>query len=152
MELPVNSPETIARVAALPLPHQAIAVHDTSVALLVPPSVFVVPRGWEWAHTAPFEGPSILAALIKGLGYPFRLLDQREQFDPEHIRGLTGDFDIIGISVYGDSFNYVRDVVRILKEEKPDRPIILGGPLATAIPNYSLRQPTLTLLSPVKES
>ncbi len=138
MELPVNSPETIARVAALPLPHQAVAVHDTSVALLVPPSVFVVPRGWEWAHTAPFEGPSILATLIRGLGYHFRLFDQREEFDPEHVRGLTGDFDIIGISVYGDSFNYVRDVVRILKEERPDRPVILGGPLATAIPQLLL--------------
>jgi len=134
-----NSPLTIKRIAALPLPHEATISNATSVGLIVPPSVFVVPRGWEWAHTAPFEGPSILAALIRGLGYPFRLFDQREEFDPEHLRGKAADYDIVGISVWGDSFAYVRRVVRILKEERPDRPIILGGPLATAVPELLLR-------------
>ncbi|HZV82488.1 MAG TPA: radical SAM protein [Geobacteraceae bacterium] len=133
-----NSPETIRRLAALPLPHEATVSQATSVGLVVPPSVFVVPRGWEWAHTAPFEGPSILAALIRGLGYPFRLFDQREEFDPERIRGMAADYDIVGISVWGDSFTYVRRVVQILREERPERPIILGGPLATAVPGLLL--------------
>jgi radical SAM superfamily enzyme YgiQ (UPF0313 family) len=133
-----NSEQTISRIAALPLPHDSVPTQPLSVALLVPPSVFVVPRGWEWTHSAPFEGPSILAALIKGLGYPFRLLDQREQFDPEQICGLAAGFDIVGISVWGDSFNYVRRAVEILKEENPSRPVILGGPLATAIPQLLL--------------
>ncbi|MDA8428458.1 MAG: radical SAM protein [Geobacteraceae bacterium] len=133
-----NSSQTIRRLTELPLPHKAVPTLTTSVALIVPPSVFVVPRGWEWTHTAPFEGPSILAGLIKGLGYPFRLFDQREEFHPERIRGLTTDFDIVGISVWGDSFNYVRRAVEILKEEKPERPVILGGPLATASPQLLL--------------
>jgi len=134
-----NSPETIKRLAALPLPHKAEIRHTDRVGLIVPPSVFVVPRGWEWAHTAPFEGPSILAALIRGLGYPFRLFDQRDDFDPENIRGMATDYDIVGISVWGDSFSYVRHVVRILKEERPERPVILGGPLATAVPELLLQ-------------
>ncbi len=133
-----NSPQTIARIAALPLPHDAVAQHSTSFGLLVPPSVFVVPRGWEWTHSAPFEGPSILAGLIKGLGYPFRLFDQREDFDPEHVRGLAINYDVVGISVWGDSFSYVRRAIEILKEENPSRPVILGGPLATAIPRLLL--------------
>jgi anaerobic magnesium-protoporphyrin IX monomethyl ester cyclase len=133
-----NSSTTIRRVAAIPLPHAAKVQHQTAVGLIVPPSVFVVPRGWEWTHTAPFEGPSILAGLIRGLGYPFRLFDQRDSFDPEQLRGLTAGFDVIGISVWGDSFSYVRRVVEILKEEQPERPVILGGPLATAIPQLLL--------------
>ncbi|GAM09267.1 putative methyltransferase [Geobacter sp. OR-1] len=133
-----NSSETIRRVAALPLPHSAKVSQQTPVGLIVPPSVFVVPRGWEWTHTAPFEGPSILAALIRGLGYPFRLFDQRDVFDAELLRGSTLDYDIIGISVWGDSFAYVRQAVAILKEERPNRPVILGGPLATAIPQLLL--------------
>jgi radical SAM superfamily enzyme YgiQ (UPF0313 family) len=133
-----NSSETIRRVAALPLPHSAKVSQQTSVGLIVPPSVFVVPRGWEWTHSAPFEGPSILASLIRGLGYPFRLFDQREAFDTELLRGSTLDFDIIGISVWGDSFSYIRQAVAILKEERPERPVILGGPLATAIPQLLL--------------
>jgi radical SAM superfamily enzyme YgiQ (UPF0313 family) len=136
---PQNSPQTLARIALLPLPHEAKVRHATRVGLLVPPSVFVVPRGWEWAHTAPFEGPSILAALIRGLGYPFRLFDQRDDFDPEHLRGTTADYDIVGISVWGDSFTYVRRAVQILKEERPQRPVILGGPLATALPELLLK-------------
>jgi radical SAM superfamily enzyme YgiQ (UPF0313 family) len=138
MTLLNNSEQTIRRIAALPQPHAAVPTLPTSVALLVPPSVFVVPRGWEWIHSAPFEGPSILAALIRGLGYPFRLFDQREQFDPEQVRGLAEGYDIVGISVWGDSFNYVRRVVEILKDENPARPVILGGPLATAIPRLLL--------------
>jgi radical SAM superfamily enzyme YgiQ (UPF0313 family) len=133
-----NSPLTLARVAAIPLPHEAKATEPVSVGLVVPPSPFVVPRGWEWTHTAPFEGPSILAALIRGLGYPFRLFDQRDDFDPEHLRGVTTGCDIVGICVYGDSFAYVRRAVEILKEEEPARPVILGGPLATAIPRLLL--------------
>jgi radical SAM superfamily enzyme YgiQ (UPF0313 family) len=135
-----NSQTTLSRLAALPLPHEAKALHDTTFGLIVPPSPFVVPRGWEWAHTAPFEGPSILASLIRGLGYPCRLFDQREAFDPEQIRGITKDCDIIGISVWGDSFAYVRSIVAILKEERPERPVILGGPLATAIPELLLQK------------
>lgn len=138
MTITANREETIHRVAAIPLPHTATPHLPTSFGLIVPPSVFVVPRGWEWIHTAPFEGPSIVASLVKGLGYPFRLFDQRDTFDPEHIRDVTAGYDIIGISVWGDSFRYVRRVVEILKEENPSRPVILGGPLATAIPQLLL--------------
>lgn len=133
-----NSSTTVHRVATLPLPHEATVQCHTPVALIVPPSVFVVPRGWEWTHTAPFEGPSILAGLIRGLGYPFRLFDQRDSFDPEQLRGKAVGYDIIGISVWGDSFSYVRRAVEILKAERPERPVILGGPLATAIPQLLL--------------
>lgn len=138
MTASANREETVRRIASIPLPHEAEPHLPASFGLIVPPSVFVVPRGWEWTHTAPFEGPSILAALIKGLGHPFRLFDQRDDFDPETIRGLTAGYDIIGISVWGDSFSYVRRIVAILKEEDPSRHIILGGPLATAIPQLLL--------------
>jgi radical SAM superfamily enzyme YgiQ (UPF0313 family) len=134
-----NAPGTIARLSALPLPHEAQQTLPTSVGLIVPPSVFVVPRGWEWVHTAPFEGPAILATLIKGLGYPFRLFDQRDDFDPESLRNVTRDSDIIGISVWGDSFTYIRRAIEIMREERPERPIILGGPLATAVPELLLQ-------------
>jgi anaerobic magnesium-protoporphyrin IX monomethyl ester cyclase len=133
-----SSLHTIKRVSALPLPHETAVRHSSSFGLIVPPSVFVVPRGWEWVHTAPFEGPSIIAALVKGLGYPFRLFDQRDSFDPESIRTITAGFDIIGICVYGDSFKYVRSIIEILKQERPDRVIVLGGPLATAVPRLLL--------------
>lgn len=132
------SDETVRRLAALPLPHEARVVHDQSFALVVPPSGFVVPRGWEWTHTAPFEGPSVLAGLVRGLGYRFRLFDQRDDFDPASLRGRTTGFDLVGLSVWGDSFAWVRRAVALLKDEDPTRPVVLGGPLASAAPQLLL--------------
>jgi radical SAM superfamily enzyme YgiQ (UPF0313 family) len=84
----------------------------------------------------PFEGPSMVAALIKGLGYGFTLLDQREIYDPEDLRAKVSDFDIVGISTFGDSFNYVKRACEVIKEARPDIKIILGGPLISSHPLF----------------
>jgi radical SAM superfamily enzyme YgiQ (UPF0313 family) len=93
-----------------------------------------MPYGWEWAHTAPFEGPSMIAGLVKGLGYKVTLLDQREIYDPEDLRTKVRDFDVIGISTWGDSFNYLKRACEVIKEAHPDAPIVLGGPLISSVP------------------
>jgi len=53
MNVIANREETVRRVAAIPLPHKAKPHLPTSFGLIVPPSVFVVPRGWEWVHNSP---------------------------------------------------------------------------------------------------
>jgi anaerobic magnesium-protoporphyrin IX monomethyl ester cyclase len=128
------SDATLQRLAQLPLPEEAKPSSTIHFGLVVPPSPFVVPTGWEWVHTAPFEGPSIIAGLLKGLGYRFTLLDQREIVDPEDLRGKLSDFDIIGFSTFGDSYNYLRRAIEIAKEERPEIPVVLGGPLITSAP------------------
>jgi anaerobic magnesium-protoporphyrin IX monomethyl ester cyclase len=124
--------DTLERIAALSLPEEAKATSSLHFGLIVPPSPFVVPRGWEWVHRAPFEGPSIIAGLIKGLGYKLTLLDQRTIVDPEDLRSKLKNFDVIGISTFGDSYNYVKAACQIAKEVRPDVPVILGGPLITS--------------------
>jgi len=112
-----------------------IAAAAPRFGLIVPPSPFVVPTGWEFVHTAPFEGPSIVAALVKSLGLPFRLLDQRQDPDPESLSGgPPQELDIVGLSTYSDSFPYQRRVIEIAKSESPERPVVLGGPLVTSTP------------------
>lgn len=127
------------RLAHLPLPHEAKVTHDLHFCLIVPPSPFVVPCGWEWTHTAPFEGPSIIASLIKGLGYRFTLLDQRDNPDPSALDGRLGGFDIIGIATYEDNFPYIKRATEIAKADSPERPVVLGGPLVTSVPELILR-------------
>lgn len=130
-----DNTKTYSRLLEISLKNEYEKKHDIKVGFIVPPSPFVVPTGWEWVHTAPFEGPSVIASVIKGLGFEFELLDQREDIDPESLaNGPLKKFDIIGITTYEDSFPYLKKVIEIAKKEDPDRPIILGGPLVTSVP------------------
>ncbi len=110
-------------------------LHDFTVGILVPPSPFVVPNGWEFVHKAPFEGPSVIAAVLKGLGLKVKILDQRRDFDPESLAG--GPFrrlDLVMVATYEDSFPFIKRAIEIAKEEDSARPVILGGPLVTSVP------------------
>lgn len=127
---------TINRLRELPLPTEAKQTSSLHFGLLVPPSPFVVPRGWEWAHYAPFEGPSMIAGLLKGLGYKVTLLDQRDDYSPDSIREKLGEFDILGMSTFGDSFNYIKAACEVAKEVRPELPIVLGGPLISSHPTF----------------
>lgn len=131
--------ETINRLRELPTPLEAKQTSSLHFGLLVPPSPFVVPRGWEWAHYAPFEGPSMIAGLLRGLGYKVTLLDQRDNYDPEDLRSKISQFDILGMSTFGDSFNYIKRACEIVKEERPDLPILLGGPLISSHPMFIMQ-------------
>lgn len=126
--------ETINRLRELPVPNEAKQTSSLHFGLIVPPSPFVVPRGWEWCHYAPFEGPSMIAGLLKGLGYKVTLLDQRDIYDPADIRTKIADFDMIGFSTFGDSFNYLKAACEVIKEERPEIPVVLGGPLISSHP------------------
>ncbi|MDD5725344.1 MAG: radical SAM protein, partial [Candidatus Omnitrophica bacterium] len=109
--------------------------HNLKIGIIVPPSCFVVPNGWEFVHRAPFEGPSVIAAVLRGLGLEVVLLDQRADPDPGALRGgALKKMDIVSIPTYEDSFPFVKEVIRIAKDEDSLRPVILGGPLVTSVP------------------
>jgi radical SAM superfamily enzyme YgiQ (UPF0313 family) len=109
--------------------------HDLKVGIIVPPSPFVVPNGWEFVHKAPFEGPSVIAAVLKGLGIEVVILDQRDDFDPNSLAGgPLKNLDLVSIATYEDSFPFIKRVVEISKKEEPARPVVLGGPLVTSVP------------------
>lgn len=140
---PIKTPslydDTLNRLRELPLPTEAKPTSSLRFGLIVPPSPFVVPRGWEWCHTAPFEGPSMIAGLLKGLGYNVKLLDQREIYDPEDLRAKVADFDLIGFSTFGDSYNYIKAACAVVKEARPEVKIVLGGPLISSAPELILK-------------
>ncbi len=122
------------RLASLPLPHLSCITRKKKVALIVPPSPFVVPTGWEWCHSAPFEGPSIIASIFKGLGFHFELLDQRDDHDPNSLKGKLLEFDLIGFFSTEDSFPYMKKVLELAKAENPKVTLLLGGPLVSSVP------------------
>jgi radical SAM superfamily enzyme YgiQ (UPF0313 family) len=135
----LNSDITQDRLRKLPLPTEARQTVNLHFGLVVPPSPFVVPRGWEWAHYAPFEGPSMIAGLLKGLGYKVTLLDQRDIYDPADLQNKVGEFDILGFSTFGDSYNYLKKACELVKAVRSDLPIVLGGPLISSHPELILK-------------
>ncbi len=109
--------------------------HNIKIGIVIPPSPFVVPNGWEFVHRAPFEGPSVISAVLRGLGLDVVILDQRENFDPEVLRGgPLKKLDIVSVATYEDSFPFIKKVIEIAKQEERLRPVILGGPLVTSVP------------------
>ena len=94
-----------------------------------------MPCGWEFVHRAPFEGPSVIAAVLKGMGFNVVVLDQREDFNPESLaNGPLRKIDILMVATYEDSFPFIKRVIQIAKDEDSNRPVILGGPLVTSVP------------------
>ncbi|MFA5005170.1 MAG: radical SAM protein [Candidatus Omnitrophota bacterium] len=114
--------------------------HNLKIGILVPPSCFVVPCGWEFVHRAPFEGPSVIAAVLKGMGFTVAVLDQREDFDPGSLAGgPLKKVDILMVATYEDSFPFIKRAIQIAKDEDSNRPVILGGPLVTSLPKLIMQ-------------
>ncbi|MBD3380013.1 MAG: radical SAM protein [Candidatus Omnitrophica bacterium] len=126
------------RVRAVPLPEEAKVSSDIHVGIIVPPSPFVVPNGWEWVHTAPFEGPSVISALLKGLGYRVSLIDKRDDFNADSLREDLEGVGVVAISCFEDNFPYIKKAAEISKEVLPGAPVILGGPLAASVPRVMM--------------
>jgi radical SAM superfamily enzyme YgiQ (UPF0313 family) len=105
--------------------------------LVVPPSPFSMPRGWEFFLTSPYEGVTYIATVLNNSGYPVRIVDVR--YDPTPletaIREVLKDADVVGLATYEDSFPFQEDFIAGVKAARPDLPIILGGSLVTSVPH-----------------
>lgn len=130
--------QTCQRIGRLPPPDSAEITEVLHVGLLVPPSPLSHASVCRWQQTAPFAGPSIIAGLLKGLGYRVTLLDQRLSQDPDDLWSLLQKLDIVAITCYADNYPYLKQATEIAKAQNPGRPVILGGPLATALPELML--------------
>ncbi len=110
------------------------------VVLIVPPSPQVPTPGREFLVTGPFEGFTYVASLIKKMGYSLKVVDCRlkDNLDKLVLDSAAGA-DIIGMATYCDSFVFLQDTTRLLKENYPDKPVFLGGPLVTSIPETILK-------------
>ncbi|MBU1922992.1 MAG: cobalamin-dependent protein, partial [Candidatus Omnitrophica bacterium] len=110
------------------------------VVLIVPPSPQIPTPGREFLVTGPFEGFTCVATLIKKMGYALTIIDCRlkEGIDRLVLDGIK-DAEIIGIATYCDSFIFLREITQLIKEVSPKKPIFLGGPLVTSLPEIVLK-------------
>ncbi|NNN07546.1 MAG: radical SAM protein [Elusimicrobia bacterium] len=106
------------------------------IALVVGPSPFTMPRGWEFFLTSPYEGVSYIASVLHNAGYPVFIVDVRYAVNPlgEAYRQIVDGADILGIATYEDCYPFVEELIAMVKESHPKMPVVLGGSLVTSVP------------------
>src|SRR5579883_409307 len=112
------------------------------VALVVGPSPFTMPRGWEFFLTSPYEGVSYIATVLHNAGYPVRIIDVRYALAPLQtaFEQIREGCDVLGIATYEDCYPFVEELIAMVKEAEPGLPVILGGSLVTSVPHVFMRE------------
>ena len=105
--------------------------------LIVGPSPFSMPRGWEFFLTSPYEGASYISTVLHNAGYPVRIVDVRYTPNPleaalEQIKGCT---DVLGICTFEDNYPWCKELMARVRADHPKLPIICGGSLVTSVPH-----------------
>lgn len=99
------------------------------VALVVGPSPFTMPRGWEFFLTSPYEGVSYIATVLHNAGYPVKIIDVRYDKHPLESahRQILESCDVLGLATYEDCYPFLEQLIREVKHSRPRMPIIAGG-------------------------
>ena len=120
--------------------------------LVVGPSPFTMPRGWEFFLTAPYEGATYISTVLHNAGFPVKIVDVRYALDPlrEAYDAIKGDTDVLGVCTFEDNFPFVRELIARVKEDMPEIPIICGGSLVTSVPHIFM-QHTQTDIAVISE-
>ncbi|MFD3733686.1 B12-binding domain-containing radical SAM protein [Streptomyces sp. NPDC058632] len=110
--------------------------------LVVGPSPFTMPRGWEFFLTSPYEGASYISTVLFNAGYPVKIIDVRYDLDPLKTAydQIIGDTDVLGVCTFEDNFPFCRELMAKVRESAPDMPIIVGGSLATSVPHVFMKK------------
>ena len=111
------------------------------VTLLVGPTPFTMPRGWEFFLTSPYEGVTYISTVLHNAGYPVRIVDVRYALDPLHeaFTQIMADTEVLGIATFEDNFPFCRELIDLVKEARPAMPVICGGSLITSLPDIFMQ-------------
>ncbi|MBM4392755.1 MAG: radical SAM protein [Deltaproteobacteria bacterium] len=112
------------------------------VALVVGPSPFSMPRGWEFFLASPYEGVTYIATVLHNAGYPVRIIDVRYDPDPlgSAYRQVMEGTDVLGLATYEDCYPFLEELIAEVKHARPEMPVILGGSLVTSVPHVFMHE------------
>lgn len=110
------------------------------ISILVGPTPFTMPRGWEFFLTSPYEGVTYIATVLHNAGYPVRIVDVRYAIEPlsEAYRQIMTGTDVLAVATFEDNFPFVRELIDQVKLARPDLPVVCGGSLVTSLPQVFL--------------
>jgi anaerobic magnesium-protoporphyrin IX monomethyl ester cyclase len=104
--------------------------------LVVGPSPFTMPRGWEFFLTSPYEGATYISTVLHNAGYRVRIVDVRYTPDPVQAAydQIMEGTDVLGVCTFEDNFPFCRELMDRVRDSAPGVPIICGGSLVTSVP------------------
>lgn len=109
--------------------------------LVVGPSPFSMPRGWEFFLASPYEGASYISTVLHNAGYPVRIVDVRYTPNPLEAayQQIMVGTDVLGICTFEDNFPFCAELMALVRENAPEIPIICGGSLVTSVPHVFMQ-------------
>ena len=134
----INFLELMRKQAITP---EKIDPHKPCFGLVVAPSAFTVPVGWDFVLLQPFEGVAYIATILHNAGYRVKIIDVRLAAEPveEALKQVLSGVDVLGIATYEDGFDFIESLVSRVKEKFPKMPVILGGSLVTSVPEVIMK-------------
>ena len=98
-------------------------------------------RAWSPNIWVPL-GLAYIAAVLEKEGHTIKIIDMNEKkLNDDDLRAnLKEDVDLVGITGMITEYQKILRIIDIAKDGFPDRKVILGGPLATTLPQQLLEQ------------
>ena len=98
-------------------------------------------RAWSPNIWVPL-GLTYIAAVLEKEGHTIKIIDMNEKkLNDDDLRAnLKENVDVVGITGMITEYKKILKIIDIAKEEFSDRKVILGGPLATTLPQQLLEQ------------
>ena len=112
-----------------------------AITLVVGPSPFTMPRGWEFFLTSPYEGVTYIATVLHNAGYPLRIVDVRYAADPlaTAFAEIMAGTEVLALATFEDNFPFIRELIAKVKAARPELPVICGGSLVTSVPHVFMK-------------
>ncbi len=106
-----------------------------------PPESFFIRTTRIFYGLSPPLGLLYIGKIIQNEGNTVTLLDfSAEQFNEQKLRTALQNTDVIGLSVLSPSINEVKKIIQLIRQQKPEIPIIIGGPHCTLLPEKALKE------------
>ena len=105
--------------------------------------ILINPRLREWSPNiwVPL-GLTYIAAVLEKEGHTIEIIDMNEKrVNDDNLKTeLEKDYDVVGITGMITEYQQILKIIDIAKDGYSDRPVILGGPIATTIPQELLEK------------
>ncbi|KPK99066.1 MAG: hypothetical protein AMJ95_01230 [Omnitrophica WOR_2 bacterium SM23_72] len=133
----INIEKFLEDVSHHPLPTDR---NKPSFLMIVPASAQIPTPGREFFLKVPIEGVSYISTTLKNAGYKVEIIDYRiNSKSVDFEKFFNNDRVVIGIATFADSYTFIEDLIKKIRDKKKDVCIILGGPFISSAPEILMR-------------
>jgi len=106
-----------------------------------PPESFFIKNTRVFYGLSPPLGILYVAKILENDGDSVTIFDfSAEPFDQHRLSTAVRLVDAVGITVMSSSFNEVKNLIDLIKQQCPDIPVLIGGPHCSLIPEKALEE------------